>query len=172
MSTMFVFATFMIIAGAAMRLLPHEYNFTPIAAIALFGGVYLSKKYALILPLVAMFVSDIFLGFHDTMAYVYGSFILTGLIGLWLRNHKNVGTVIGASFVSSVLFFLITNFGVWAQGMYARDLSGLMQSYIMGLPFFRGTLLGDLFYTGVMFGAYELVKALITKKAVATSQAK
>lgn len=172
MNTMVLFAIFLIIAGAATRLLPHEYNFTPIAAIALFGGVYLSKKYALILPLVAMFVSDIFLGFHDTMAYVYGSFILTGLIGLWLRNHKNVGTVIGASFVSSVLFFLITNFGVWAQGMYARDLSGLMQSYIMGLPFFRGTLLGDLFYTGVMFGAYELVKALITKKAVATSQAK
>ena len=167
-----MFEIFMIISGVVMRLLPHLPNFTPIAAIALFGGVYLNKKYALILPLVAMFISDIFIGFHDTMLYVYGSFLLTGLMGLWLRKHKNVVNILGASFASALLFFLISNFGVWIQGMYARDISGLFQSYVMAIPFFKNMLLGNLFYTGLLFGSFELVKALIAKKVFVTSQEK
>jgi hypothetical protein len=167
-----MFEIFMIIGGALMRLLPHAPNFAPIAAIALFGGAYLNKKYALILPLAAMFLSDIFLGFHDTMGYVYGAFLLTGMIGLWLRKHKNVVNVFGATLASSVLFFLISNFGVWAQGMYARDISGLFQSYVMAIPFFKNTLVSNFFYTGLMFGSYELVKALIAKKSFVTSKAK
>lgn len=153
----------MIIGGALMRLLPHAPNFAPIAAIALFGSVYLNKRYALILPIAAMFISDIFLGFHDTMLYVYGAFLLTGIMGLWLRKHKNVLNILGSALASSVLFFLITNFGVWVQGMYARDLSGLVQSYVMAIPFFKNTLLGNLFYTGVFFGSYELAAVLNLK---------
>lgn len=173
MNTMFVFAIVMIIAGAATRLLPHEYNFTPIAAMALFGGVYLDKKYAIVLPLVAMFVSDLFLGFHQSMLYVYGSFILTGLIGMWLRTHKTFTNVLLGTVTSSVLFFLITNWGFWLEySLYPKTFAGQMQAYLMALPFFKNTLLGDLFYTGAMFGAYELVKAIITRKAFATSQAK
>jgi hypothetical protein len=167
-----MFEIFMIIGGALMRLLPHAPNFAPIAAIALFGGAYLNKKYALVLPLAAMLLSDIFLGFHDTMGYVYGAFLLTGMIGLWLRKHKNVVNVFGATLASSVLFFLLTNFGVWAQGMYARDISGLFQSYVMAIPFFKNTLVSNFFYTGLMFGSYELVKALIAKKSFITSKAK
>lgn len=166
-----MFEIFMIIGGAALRVLPHEPNFAPIAAIALFGGVYLNKKYAIILPLAAMIISDFFLGFHDTLLYVYGAFLLTGVMGLWLRKHKNVGTVFGTALTSSLLFFLITNFGVWAQGMYARDLSGLMQSYIMGLPFLRNTLLGDLFYTGVFFGSYEMIRSLYLKSQMSKLKA-
>jgi hypothetical protein len=100
------------------------------------------------------------------MPYVYGSFILTGIIGLWLKNHKNAQNIVGATLLSSVLFFLITNFGVWAAGWYPRTLSGLMQSYMMGLPFFRNTVLGDLCYTGVFFGCYELAQLLIIKLKV------
>jgi len=147
----------LIIGAAFARIMPHLPNFTPIAATALFGGVYLNKRYAIIIPLAAMLVSDFFIGFHDLMPYVYGSFILTGLIGMWLRTHKNLKNIIGASLLSSVLFFLITNFGVWASGMYARDLSGLGQSYVMAIPFFRNMLMGDLFYTGAFFGAFELI---------------
>lgn len=156
-----MFEIFMIISGVVARLLPHLPNFTPIAATALFGGVYLKKRYALIIPLAAMFISDIFIGFHSMMPYVYGSFVLTGLIGMYLRTHKNVQNVSAAALVSSILFFLITNFGVWAGGMYTRDLSGLWQSYVMAIPFFKNTLLGDLFYTGAFFGAYELVKMIV-----------
>jgi uncharacterized membrane protein len=159
-----------ILVAVLMRLLPHLPNFTPIAAMALFGGVYLNKKYALIIPLLAMFISDIFLGFHQTMPYVYGSFILAGVIGLWLKTHKSAKNVICASLISSIIFFLITNFGVWATGWYPRTLSGLMQSYMMGLPFFRNTVLGDLCYTGVFFGCYELAQLLIVRYKVSKAQ--
>ena len=152
-----------ILVAVLIRLLPHLPNFTPIAAMALFGGAYLNKKYAFIIPLAAMFISDIFLGFHSTMPYVYGGFILTGIIGLWLKEHKSAKNVICSSLISSILFFLITNFGVWVGGWYPKTLSGLMQSYVMGIPFFKNTVLGDLIYTGMFFSCYELAQLLIAK---------
>lgn len=151
--------------AVALRLLPHPPNFAPIAAMALFGGAYLNKKYALIAPLGAMLVSDLFLGFHSTVFYIYFSFILTGLIGLYLRNHKNIKNVAGGTLLSSSLFFLITNFGVWAQGMYVRDISGLWQSYVMGIPFFGNTIIGDFVYVALFFGAYELAIKLKDQNA-------
>ena len=154
-------AYFFILAGVILRILPHLPNFAPIAAMALFGGVYLNKKYALLIPLIAIFLGDIFIGFYDPwiMFSVYGSFALIGLLGLWLKKHKSLSNIIGASLFSSILFFLITNFAVWAvpHSFYPHSLQGLMQSYIMGLPFFRNTLMGDFFYVGAMFGLYELV---------------
>ena len=166
------FAPFFIILIAVIaRLLPHMPNFTPIAATALFGAVYLDKKYAFIIPIVAMLISDYFIGFHNTMIYVYGSFILTALIGFWVRTHKNVRTVIGAALASSVLFFLVTNAGVWISGAYDRSILGLWQSYIMGIPFFRPTLLGDFFYTGIFFGGYEIVKILSNRYLPAKAKA-
>lgn len=162
-------AFFFIVAAVILRLLPHLPNFAPIAAMALFGGVYLNKKYALIVPLAAMVISDIFIGFYNPwiLASVYGSFILIGLLGVWLRNNKTVPNVLGASLLGSVGFFLITNFAVWAvpHSFYPHTLQGLMNSYMMGLPFFRNTLMGDLFYTGAMFGLMEAV--LLTTKKIA-----
>ena len=156
-----------ILMAVILRLLPHLPNVAPIAAMALFGGAYLNKKYALVIPLVALFLSDIFLGFYQGMIFVYGSFLLTGLIGLWLKNHKSFLNIILASLTSSVLFFLITNFGVWFTGiMYPKSFSGLMESYLMGLPFFRNTLLGDLGYVGLFFGSYELVRILVKQSAL------
>lgn len=164
---------FLIITFAALlRLLPHPPNVAPIAAMALFGGVYLNKKYALIFPLLALFISDLFIGFYGAsmMAFVYGSFLLTGCIGIFLKNHKKPAVIIAASLFSSLLFYLITNFGVWLTGtLYPKTLSGLLESYIMAIPFFRNTLIGDLLYTGIFFGSYELVlKFLIPKRAILT----
>lgn len=180
---------FLILAGAFLRIashfanqapfdliarfLPHIPNFAPIAAIALFGAVYLNKKWALVIPIVAMLIADYFIGFYNIwlLASVYGSFVLIGLIGLWLRNHKNLPNVIGASLTGSILFFLVTNFAMWAiqpfmlQAIYPHTLQGLLQSYTMGLPFLRGTLAGDLFYVGSMFGLMEL-SVLISKKEI------
>ena len=147
-------------------------NFTPIGAMALFGGAYLDKRWAILLPLVAMFFSDLFIGFYSpiVMISVYGSFALTGLIGLWLRERKSPKNTLLAAVSSSVLFFLITNFAVWAGGSYSRGLDGLLTSYVMALPFFRGTLFGDLFYTTVFFGGYELVLRLVKKPEVALAE--
>ncbi|MDP2720944.1 MAG: hypothetical protein Q8O75_03320 [bacterium] len=158
--------------AVAARLLPHPPNFAPIAAMALFGGAYLSPRYAPLLPIVALFLGDIFIGFYSplVMVSVYGSFVLVGLLGMWLRKRKSPRNVIAAAIGSSLLFFLITNFAVWAAGAYARDPSGLLQSYVMGLPFLKNTLAGDLFYTASFFGAYELALKLVKKPALAKSE--
>lgn len=159
-----------IVFAVLLRLMPHLPNMVPIGAMALFGGAYLNKKYALIVPLVAMFISDIFLGFHVTMPFVYGSFLLIGLIGMWLRNNKNVKTVVGATLFSSLLFFVITNFGVWlVGGLYPKTLSGFVECYIYALPFFRNTITGDLFYTGLFFCSYELLLRLLGQKLIMSS---
>lgn len=152
---------FFILSGVILRLIPHPANFAPIAALALFGGVYLNKKYALGIPILAMLISDFIIGFYSpwVMFSVYGCFFVMGLLGLWLRNHKKVVFIFGASLAGSVLFFLVTNFAVWAipHSLYPHTLQGLFYSYIMGLPFFKNTLLGDLFYVGAMFGLMELI---------------
>lgn len=143
--------------AVALRLVPHPANVAPIAALALFGGAYLDKKYALFLPVCAMLVSDFFLGFHQSMPFVYGSFVLTGIIGMFLKKRKTVARVVIASITSSVLFFLITNFGYWlTHSLYPKTIEGQMQAYYYALPFFRNTLIGDLLYTGLFFASYEL----------------
>lgn len=170
-------AAVMIIAGVFLRLLPHLPNFAPITATALFSGAYLNKRWAIAIPLLAMVISDYLLlyvspyaspffdfgkihplnaMFHSTTLYVWGSFLISGLIGITLRKNKRPALIIGASLAASLQFFLITNFGVWAGGMYDRGLDGLAQSYIMGLPFLKWTILGDLFYTTTFFAAYQL----------------
>ena len=153
-------AYILILLGAVLRVIPHPANFAPIAAIALFGGTYLDRKQALVLPLLAMIISDFFIGFDSwqTRLIVYGSFMIIGLIGLGIRNHKNVWTVLGGTLLGSILFFLITNLPfVHPVSLYPLTWAGTMQSYFNGLPFFKNTLLGDLFYVGVLFGTYELV---------------
>ena len=161
-------AYFLILAAVILRLIPHAPNFAPITAIALFGGTYLkNKKLAIIIPLAAMLVSDIFIGFYDFKIWlsVYLSFAIAGLLGIWLRKRKEVGNVLGVTLIASIQFYLITNFAVWAFGtMYPHTEQGLLASYVNALPFFRNTLYGDFFYVGAMFGLYELVKYYFAKK--------
>ena len=146
--------------GVAGRLLPHLWNAAPIAAIALFAGVYLGRNYALILPPVAMLAGDLFLGFYrwPLALAVYFSLMIIGLIGYFISQHKDWKLIAAASLTGSVIFFLATNWAVWQfSSWYPHSLSGLYQCYLMALPFFRNTLVGDLFYNGVLFGVYELV---------------
>ena len=147
-----------------VRLVPHLPNAAPVAAIGLFAGVYLGRSWALVLPLVAMCVSDMFIGFDTgwVTASVYFSFILAGAIGIGLGRIKSPETVLAASILASVCFYLITNWAVWQFGtMYPHTLEGLLASYTLALPFFRNTLMGDLFYTAGLFGAYEGVRYLV-----------
>lgn len=149
-----------ILVAAFMRLVPHWPNFTPVAAIALFSGAHISKKsFAYLIPFAAMFISDIFLGFHSTMIAVYAAFGITVLLGSFMRNRVKVGNIALASVASSLIFFLITNFASWMSGMmpYTRDLSGLMQAYITGIPFFNNGLAGDLMYNTILFGGFYFV---------------
>ena len=146
----------MIFAGAMMRLIPHWPNFTPIAAIALFGGTFLKRKdLAFLVPVAAMLLSDLIIGFHTTMLPVYLSFIAIVAFGLILQKRLTVINTLSASLGASVLFYLVTNFASWTSGLmpYPMNAAGLMQSYIAGLPFLFNGILGDLFYTSVLFGA-------------------
>lgn len=153
-----------ILLAVVARLIPHPPNFAPIGGLALFSGANFKKKSALLIPLTAMFFSDIFLGFHKTIPYVYASFIIITLIGGLIKNNK-WQSLSKASLISSVLFFLITNFGVWATGsMYQKNFSGLIQCYGFGIPFFRNTLISDLFYTFSFFYGYRFLSNFNFKK--------
>lgn len=163
----FLVATIFIFIGAVFRLLPHPPNFTPISAIALFGGVYFSNKLSLTLPVLAMLISDIFLGFYQPslMLSVYGSFILCVILGFWLKKHKKWHTVLAGSIFCSILFFIITNFAVWAFTLwYPKTIGGFIECYALALPFFKNSLLGDLFYVAIFFGIYEAVEVWIKRK--------
>ena len=155
-----ILSLMLVVIGMAGRFLPHLWNATPIVAIALFAGVYLGARYAIILPLAVMFFTDFFIGFYalEIMFAVYGSFALVGLIGYLTKKIKSVSTVLLASMLSSILFYLIANWAVWLfSPWYAKTLTGLLTSYTLAIPFFRNMFFGDLVYTAVLFGAYELV---------------
>ena len=150
----------MIAAAAFTRLIPHLPNFTAIGAMALFGGAYFSnKKLAFAVPLTAMFLTDLVLGFHNTIIAVYISFALMVVIGMTMIKKKRAGNIVLASVTAAVLFFIITNFAFWLTGiMYPVTATGLIECYVAAIPFFGYNLAGNLFYAGVMFGLFELAK--------------
>lgn len=158
-------ASALILVAVFSRLLPHPPNFTSIAAVAIFGGAVLPRRWALSLPVAAMIMSDIIIGFHPLVLLIWASFVaIAFLSSLLIRQAKPPG-VVGASFGASIFFYLVSNFGVWLEGrMYPMTLPGLMDSYYMALPFFRNTLLGDLVFTGLLFGVYALVSKLVSVK--------
>lgn len=160
---------FLILLVALLRILPHPPNVTPVAAIALFGGAYLSRRFALLYPLMIMVFSDLILNpllgvplILPESLFVYGSFLITGFLGLWCRSRRHIGVLYLASVVSSVQFFILTNFGTWlVSGMYSKDIAGLLQCYTMAIPFFRNSLVGDLVWVSLLLGAHRLSRRLV-----------
>lgn len=152
-----------IVVAAALRLVPHPPNFTPIAAMALFSGAYLGRRpLAFVAPLGAMLLSDALLSFHSGMPFIYASVALIVLLGWLALSRVTVFRLAGAALASSALFFAISNFGVWLQsGMYAPRLSGLVACYVAAIPFFQNTIAGDLFYTGLLFGGFALLERAV-----------
>jgi len=178
LSEILLIAALILLAGLG-RLVSNElqlWNFTAIGASALFGGVVIKdKRLAYILPLATLFLTDLFFelftninGFYGAqMFFVYGAFLLITLIGSQIKK-VNALTILLASIGTGILFFLISNAGVWMlSGMYPRTFSGLMACYAAAIPFFRNdmfgnfflnTIMGSVFYSGLLFGAYALIK--------------
>jgi hypothetical protein len=150
----------MTLAVAASRLVPHPPNFSPVTAMALFGGAcFVKTRWAFIVPLTAMFLSDVVLGFDRFTPVVYGSFALIVGLGILLRSHRGAVPTAFAAVTASLLFFLLTNFAVWAFGtLYPKTTEGLLACYVAAIPFFQNTLVGDLAYTAVLFGAFALAE--------------
>jgi hypothetical protein len=153
--------TGIVLAAAALRIVPHPMNFAPIGALALFSGAYFSsRRTAVAVPLLSLVAGDIFTGFHPLMPYVYASFLVSVSIGFLLRGKKSAPRIGAATLAGAIQFFLITNFALWASsiGSYPKNLSGLVSCYIAGLPLFWNTLAGDAFYVALLFGGMALAE--------------
>jgi hypothetical protein len=149
-----------IVAAAALRLVPHPPNFSPIDAMALFSGAYLGRRWvAFAAPLAALFLSDLVLGFYHGMATVYATVALVVAIGWSLSSRRSPLRIAGAAVAGSVTFFLITNFGMWLfSGFYPLTSAGLAACYVAAIPFFQTTVAADLFYAGLLFGGFVLAE--------------
>jgi len=167
-------ACLLIVFAAAMRLFPHAPNMTPITATAFAGSLYLGRQWAIPLPLIALFLSDLVIGFYDwkILLSVYGSFVLIGLLATVAARYRTVLSV-GLSVIgSSLVFFFITNGAVWAfSPWYEKTISGLLLSYELGLPFLRNMLIGDVLYTAALVTVCECVRALCALPRLSTKQA-
>ena len=158
----------LIVFAVATRLVPHPPNFTPIGAIGLFSGAYLTIKRFWLVPIIALLISDYLIGIYPPVAMlsVYFSFIISAIIGrVLLQSNTTSLRIGGAAFASAIQFFVITNLGVWSTGlMYPMTSSGLVESYVMAIPYFGNTLVGDLFYSLLLFGCFSLVTTFIHEK--------
>ncbi len=157
-----------VLVAAMSRLLPFPPNFSPIGSMALFGAAYFARKqWAFLAPLLALWLSNLVLdnvvyaAFYDgfvwfSNAWVYGAFVLLIAFGGWVLRKVTVVRVLGASVGAAVLFFLVSNFGVWlGSGMYPPTFEGLIACYGAALPFFGNTLAGNLVFSALMFGSFE-----------------
>ena len=135
------------------RIIPHPPNFTPILATAIYTPYMVNDKWiAVLIPLSAMFIADIIIGFHPYMLWVYGAIGLSTLISSWsMRFNKKYIQLGVMAILSSILFFIITNFAVWAiWDYYPKTIDGLIICYIKAIPFFQNTLLGTIIYTAII----------------------
>jgi hypothetical protein len=171
----FWFLTTLVLLAAASRLVPHPPNVTPLAAVALFGGATFERRWsAILVPLAALLLSDLLLqvtylagwqpnwGFYRGQWVVYACSLIAVSLGFLIVRRRNALTVMAATIAGSLVFFLATNFAVWASGlMYPKTAQGLWLCYALALPFFRNSLLGDLACSTLLFGALALAEARI-----------
>ena len=143
---------------AFSRLMPHPPNFTPLLGMAVFSGVIFDRKvFAFVVPLVAMLISDLIIGFHSSMPIIYFAIMLNVGVGYLLVSKFSYLKGILALVSGALIFFIVTNFAVWlGSGMYSQDLNGLISCYIMALPFFQNTLLSSLVYGLGAFYLFDL----------------
>lgn len=169
----FTLASSLILIAALLRLAPHPPNVAPVTALALFAGATLGRRFvAFCIPLATMLLSDTILelatgqGFHAHMPVVYGTFAAVVFLGGWLTGRLHAGRIAGFSVAASTLFYLTTNFAVWASGtMYPHTAAGLLACYVAALPFFGLSLVGDLAFAAVMFATYSALARRLPEAA-------
>ena len=142
--------------GIMTRLLPHPLNFTPILSFALLSGVYSTNHLGVFIPISIMLLSDMILGSHGTIIWVYSSLFVIYLIGYYFINNISFKNVLLGSLVGSFLFFVLTNLGVWFIG-YPKTIEGLIACYVAAIPFYKNTLLSTVLYTSIIHSAYSVL---------------
>lgn len=176
MNKRFIVISGLILVAAITRLIPHPYNFAPIGAMSLFGAAYFTdKKFSFILPMLAMFISDLlinnilyaqyfdsFVFFTPRFWWTYGAIALIVVSGFLLLKKITFTRVLGGSLLASIIFFIVSNFGVWLSDPdYPLSFAGLVLCYEAAIPFFHNTIAGNLFYSAVLFGGFEFAKSRI-----------
>jgi hypothetical protein len=154
-----------IVGAAALRLIPHPPNFSPIDAMALFSGAYLGKRaIAFVAPLAALLLSDAVLGFYNGMATVYAAVALIVAIGWWASSRRTPLRIAVAAVAGSITFFVVTNLGMWLfSGFYPLTAAGLAACFVAAIPFFQNTVAGDLFYAALLFGGFVLAERFVPR---------
>lgn len=155
----------LIILVALSRLVPHPWNVTPMGALALFSGAYMSRRIAWFIPVIALLISDLIIGLYNpiTMAFVYCAFAFSAVIGrVMLYQRRSVNRTGITVLIGALSFFLISNLGPWIA-FYPLTIDGLMLCYINGLPFFGRTLMGDGVYVILLFGGFETVRYITAR---------
>jgi hypothetical protein len=164
LNTRFFVITTLVVLAILTRVLPHMPNFTAMSAVALFGAAYYDKKImAFLIPLSVMLLTDAAIGFYQGMEWMYITFVLIILAGFFLRTKVTVPRLILLSVVSSLLVFIVSDFGVWIGSLYPHTWAGFVTCYVAALPFLRNELLGDLFYCGLLFGAFYIAQIKFPK---------
>ena len=159
---------FLIVLGVIARLVPHAWNFTPIGALGLFAGANCRPRIAWLVPLSSLLLADLILGFYSpiTMGFVYLGFLAGPFIGRWLITpRRSVRRIGSAVLMSSTVFFVVSNFGVWLGGFYPLTPSGLVECYVLAIPFYGAMLLGDGLYAAILFGGQEMLAAALRRRA-------
>jgi len=163
----------LIVFAVATRLVPHPVNVTPIGAVGLFSGAYLATRRAWLIPVIALLLSDLIIGFYEplTMLFVYSGFVFSALIGrLLLQKHQTFMRIGSAAVLSASLFFVLSNFGTWLSGtLYSMTFAGLIECYIAAIPFYGNTLAGDVVYSFALFGLYFLLQQTVMNQNTSTA---
>jgi hypothetical protein len=155
-------AALLVVVGILLRLAPHPWNMTPVGAAALFAGARLPLPVAIGVPLATMIASDLVIGMHSLWWATWGACVLAVLVGTLLRRRRGVGVVTAATIGGSAVFFVLTNAAVWAEGLlYPRTIEGLVACFVAAIPFWRNELIGDLLWTGVLFGSWALAERVV-----------
>ena len=157
----YLLCMFFIFVGVLFRIIPHAPNFTPMLTIALMSGMYVKNKFSILLPILIMLISDLFIGSHITALWVYFSFAIICMIGYLIKNTAL--NILLSSILSSVIFFVVTNFGVWISGGYSYSFDGLITCYIMAIPFFKNTLISTLLFSAIFYSLYYFLDFYLLK---------
>lgn len=147
----------LVVFCTVMRQLPHPWNLTPVGAVSLFSGACFDRRrWAFVVPLTAMFISDSVIGYHSLMPVIYATFALIVVLGMLLRERRrSPGYVAGGAVASATIFYIVTNFAMWTiSTLYPKTLAGLIACYVAAIPFYGTMLIGDLLYSALLFGAF------------------
>lgn len=165
----------LILMVVVSRFIPHPPNFAPVMAMALFGGaVFSDRRLAFIIPFAALLISDIFLGFYSFLPAVYLCYVIVVFIGFSMRNRVTIGKIVLNSFISSIIFFIVTNLAYWLfSGLYTMNLQGLLACYTAAIAFYKypafgietsfllNSIISTMIYSGVLFGSLSLAERFL-----------